>query len=157
MSGTIVVTSRSEEFREDDNGEPVVFDPGRVSRGPFWLVYFILFQVTLAAIFFVEALLNNSLARILMLLGSSCLDRCLCHGEAVARYGCNGVAFNPRDHHSGCRNSSRCISSYQRPKPMWSRSLGRQADELGDEQCAIRTGFVQKKALPLALGRVGAY
>ena len=42
--------------------------PGRVSRGPFWLVYFILFPVTLAAIFFIETLLNNNPALILMVL-----------------------------------------------------------------------------------------
>jgi uncharacterized membrane protein YhaH (DUF805 family) len=33
---------------------------GRISRGPFWLVYLILFPATLALILFIEASINNN-------------------------------------------------------------------------------------------------
>ena len=33
---------------------------GRISRGPFWLVYLILFPATLALILFIEASVNNN-------------------------------------------------------------------------------------------------
>jgi uncharacterized membrane protein YhaH (DUF805 family) len=39
---------------------------GRISRGPFWLVYLILFPATLALILFIEALSNNNPVLILI-------------------------------------------------------------------------------------------
>ena len=41
---------------------------GRVSRGPFWVVYLILFPVTLALILFIETSVNNNLVLTLMAL-----------------------------------------------------------------------------------------
>ena len=41
---------------------------GRVSRGPFWLVYLLLFPVTVALLYLVERLANNNPVLILMAL-----------------------------------------------------------------------------------------
>ena len=36
------------------------FVSGRISRGPFWLVYFLLFAITAALVLFIEARANNN-------------------------------------------------------------------------------------------------
>jgi len=51
MSGIIVVTSRSEEFWEDGNGEPVVFDPGAGFAGNILAGLFETYLAKLLALF----------------------------------------------------------------------------------------------------------
>ena len=47
------------------------------------------------------------------------LDRNLHHRETVARYGCDGVAFDPCRSNSNGRNSSRFFSRHRWPKSIW--------------------------------------
>jgi len=76
---------------------------GRVSRGPFWLVYLILLPVISGLIFYYRNINQQESSPHPDCVGPLCLDRNLHHRETVARYGCDGVAFD------SCRSNSNAV------------------------------------------------
>ena len=88
---------------------------GRISRGPFWLVYLILFPATLALILFIEASVNNNpvltlIAFVLYFWIAICNTVKRLHDR------CDRMAFDSCRFNSDCRNASRFFSWHHWPK-----------------------------------------
>src|SRR6267142_2258941 len=93
---------------------------GRVSRGPFWLVFLILLPVISALILLIDTSLNDNPVLMLMALVLYAWIAICITVKTAARYGCDRVAFDPCRFNSDCRHSGRFFSRHRWPKPIWS-------------------------------------